>query len=137
MLIYRKPLIRHWWEFEPFANFYRGCFVDIIPYYRPELLLEKEGELENGEFKFVYKIDKDVDRNYEYQIVATVKDESNREVQGNQKFLVTKYKVSLTTSPDRYFYTSTSNIILKVVTTDFSFKPIKKNLKFLFIVSII
>lgn len=129
LLLYRKLLIRHWWEFEPFANFYRGCFVDIIPYYRPELLLEEEGELENGEFKFIYKVDKSIEKNYEYQVVAYVKDESNREVQGNQKFLVTKYKVSLTTSPDRYFYTPNSEIILKVITTDFSFKPIKKKFK--------
>lgn len=126
LLIYRKPLVRYWWEFEPFAEFYRGCFIDIIPYSHYELLLEKEEKLENGEFQFLYKIDKDIERNYEYQIVAYVKDETNREVQGSHKFLITKNKIIVTTNPDRYFYTTDSKIILKVITSDYSFKPIRK-----------
>ncbi len=126
LLLYRKPLVRHWWEFEPFSEFYRGCFIDIIPYYTPELLLEKEGELVDGEFKFKYKVDQNIERNYEYQVVAYVKDETNREVMGSYKFLVTKYRINLTTNPDRYFYAPNSKIILKVVTNDFSFKPLKK-----------
>lgn len=126
LLIYRKPLVRYWWEFEPFANFYRSCFVDIIPNYRPELLLEEKGELDDGEFKFEYKVDKDIERNYEYQIVAYVNDETNREVQSSHNFLVTKNKITVTTNPDRYFYTRDSKIILKIITNDFSFKPVKK-----------
>lgn len=126
LLIYRKPLVRYWWEFEPFANFYRGCFVDIIPHYRPELLLEEKGDLDKGEFKFEYKVDQAIERNYEYQIVAYVKDETNREVQGSYNFLVTKNKITVTTNPDRYFYTRDSKIILKIITNDFSFKPVKK-----------
>ncbi|MCX8057485.1 MAG: MG2 domain-containing protein [Ignavibacteria bacterium] len=124
--LYRKPIIRYWWEFEPFANFYRGCFVDIIPYYRPELLLEEEGDLVNGEFVFNYKIDQKIEKNYDFQIIAYVKDETNREVSGSYQFKVTKNKIQVTTNPDRYFYTPNSKIILKVVTTDFAFKPIKK-----------
>lgn len=126
LLIYRKPLVRYWWEFEPFANFYRSCFVDIIPNYRPELLLEEKGELDDGEFKFEYKVDKDIERNYEYQIVAYVNDETNREVQSSHNFLVTKNRITVTTNPDRYFYTRDSKIILKIITNDFSFKPVKK-----------
>ena len=125
-LIYRKPLIKYWWEFEPYANFYRGCFVDIIPHFQPELLLENEGQIENGEFNFSFKIDKTIDKNYEYQVVAYVKDETNREVQGSTQFLVSKNKIYVTTNPDRYVYTINSKIILKVITTDLSFKPVRK-----------
>jgi len=124
--IYRKPLVRHWWEFEPYANFYRGCFVDIIPYYQPELILETEGKIIDGEFVYRFTIEKELQRNYEYQLVAYVKDETNREVQGIEKFVATKYNVLISTNPDRYFYTPNSTAILKVVTTDFAFKPISR-----------
>lgn len=127
--IYRKPLIRHWWEFEPYANFYRGCFVDIIPYYPAELIIETEGKIQDGEFIYNLSIEKELQRNYEYQAVTYVKDETNREVMGTTKFLVTKYKVSASTNPDRYFYSTNSTAILKVVTTDFSFKPISKEFR--------
>lgn len=129
LLVYRTPLYRRWWEFEPFANFYRRCFVDIIPVYQPELISEIEGELTNGEFKHELKFEKDIGQNYEYQVIAYVRDETNREISANQKFYVTKYRVSVTTNPDRYFYPQHSNAIIKVVTTDFSFKPLSKKFK--------
>jgi uncharacterized protein YfaS (alpha-2-macroglobulin family) len=129
LLIYRKPLIRHWWEFEPYANFYRGCFVDIIPYYQPELILQVDGNISDGEFIYTFQIEKELQRNYEYQVFAYVKDETNREVTGFEKFYVTKYKVSVNTNPDRYFYSPNSIAILKVITTDFSFKPISREFK--------
>lgn len=129
LLIYRSPLIRHWWEFEPYAKFYRGCFVDIIPYYQPELIIETEGKISNGELDYIFVIEKELLTNFEYKVVAYVKDESNREVMGTEKFYVTKYKVSVTTNPDRYFYPTNANAILKIITTDFSFKPVSKEFK--------
>lgn len=124
--LYRKPLVRYWWEFEPYAEFYRSCFIDIIPYYQPELIEEGEGELVDGIFSKILFIEKEIQQNYEYQFVAYLKDESNREVQGLTKFLVTKDRIQLTTNPDRYFYHPKQKIIIKVTTTDFSSKPIEK-----------
>jgi uncharacterized protein YfaS (alpha-2-macroglobulin family) len=129
LMIYRKPLVRYWWEFEPFANFYRGCFMDIIPHYQQELILETDGKISDGEFVYKFELEKELQRNYEYQVVAYVKDETNREVTGSQKFFVTKYNVSISANPDRYFYSINSTAILKVITTDFSFKPISKEFK--------
>ncbi len=121
--LYRKPLVRYWWEFEPYARFYRSCFIEIIPFYQSELIEEGEGELVEGVFSKILYLEKDIQQNYEYQFVAYLKDESNREVQGSTRFLITKDKIQLTTSPDRYFYHPGQKIIIKVTTTDFSANP--------------
>lgn len=121
--LYRKRLVRYWWEFEPYAGFYRSCFIDIIPFYQSELIEEGEGELVDGIFTKILFVEKDIQQNYEYQFAAYLKDESNREVQGSTRFLVTKDRMQLTTSPDRYFYRPGQKIIIKVITTDFSSKP--------------
>ncbi len=131
LLIYRKPIVRYWWEFEPYVNFYRGCFLDIIPIFNPELIYTKEGELKDGIFEDLFIDNSKIDQNFEYQVVAYVKDQSNREVSGSKNILVTVSNIQVVTFPDRYFYPPNSNVIIKVSTKDFALKPVSRNFKIL------
>ncbi len=124
--IFKKPLIRHWWEFEPFSTLYRSCFIDIIPYYQPELIHIDEKELHKGELKYFYKLDSKDEKNYEYIINVICSDESNRQVANSKKVYVTYSDLFLTTTPSKYFYLPDQTITIKVLTTDFAHKPVTK-----------
>lgn len=118
--IFARRIVRYWWEFEPFATFYRSCFVDLIPFFPLELIESGKGELTNeGQFKFDFLIPNEFTNDFEYTLITYVADESNREIQGSIKFWGTQNNILITTTPDKYFYKPHELVRIKVITTDF------------------
>jgi uncharacterized protein YfaS (alpha-2-macroglobulin family) len=124
--IYKRNIWRPWWHFEPYAWFYRGCFMDYYPAPRNILLFEGDGKISpEGEFEFEYKIEEKSDIDFEYFIVARVTDQSRREIQGSIKIFVSRGEFQISTNPEKYLFMPKEKVQIKVRAFDFAEKPVQ------------
>lgn len=129
--VYREVFWRPWWYFSEYRWFYRN-FEKWNPYYRgsKELVYQINGELNSeGKYSFKYSLQDKMDYDYRYSIIAVVTDASRRATEGSRDFFVTRGSFSISTSPERYFFGTNSEVKLKVNAIDFSDQPVKTGFK--------
>ncbi|AFH48236.1 Large extracellular alpha-helical protein [Ignavibacterium album JCM 16511] len=129
--IYRERFWRPWWYFSEYRWFYRN-FEKWSPYYGSgkELIQQIEGELNDaGKFKFNYSIENKIENDFKYSVVATVTDASRRATEGVVDFFVTRGSFIISTSPEKYFYSTDSEVKLRINCFDFNDKPVSTDFK--------
>lgn len=129
--LYRERFWRPWWYFSEYRWFYRN-FEKWSPYYGggKELIQQIEGELDDaGKFHFNYSIENKIENDFRYSVVATVTDASRRATEGTVDFFVTRGSFTISTSPEKYFYSTDSEVKLRINCFDFNDKPVSTDFK--------
>jgi hypothetical protein len=129
--IYRERFWRPWWHFSDYRWFYRN-FEKWSSYYNggKDLIQQLEGRLDNnGKFQFSYSIDEKIENDFRYSVIATVTDASRRATEGATDFFVTRGDFTLSTSPEKYFYSNDSEVKLRINSFDFNDKPVASDFK--------
>lgn len=129
--LYRERFWRPWWYFSEYRWFYRN-FEKWSPYYGggKELIQQIDGELDDeGKFHFNYSIEDKIENDFRYSVVATVTDASRRATEGAVDFFVTRGSFTISTSPEKYFYSTDSEVKLRINFFDFNDKPVSTDFK--------
>lgn len=129
--IYRERFWRPWWYFSEYRWFYRN-FEKWSSYYRgsKELIQQMEGKLDsNGKYHFKYSIEDKIENDFRYSVFAIVTDASRRATEGSNEFFVTRGSFTLSTSPEKYFYNTDSEVKIRINSFDFNDKPVSTDFK--------
>lgn len=124
--IYRERFWRPWWYFSEYRWFYRN-FEKWSPYYYggKELIHQISGELDSdGKYHFSYTVEDQIDNDFKYSVIAIVTDASRRATEGINNFFVTRGSFSISTSPEKYFYDTDSEVKIRINSFDFNDKPV-------------
>lgn len=119
--IFQSQYWRPWWYRSPYGWFYESYGKSYF-YYDNEILVDQLfGELnEKGELELKYIINKNLEYDFNYRIVAEVTDNARRTISGSGNTFVTRSDFQFAIQPDRYFYKIGTPVLLNINANDFS-----------------
>lgn len=119
--IFQSQFWRPWWYRSKYGWFYES-YGRHAYYYDNEILVEQlSGEVnEKGELELKYIINKNLEYDFNYRIVAEVTDNARRTISGSGNTFVTRSDFQFTIQPDRYFYKTGTTVLLNINANGFS-----------------
>ncbi len=125
--IYKQYFWRPWWYWSDFNWFYNNFNDDdYFGYKIKNLVSQQTGNLDKkGNFDFEYKIDEDINTDYQYIIEAEISDSLNRKISPVKIVNVSRGNFTLSTTPYKYFADGGKPIPLKINASDFSNNPVE------------
>lgn len=124
--IFQSQFWRPWWYRSKYGWFYESYGGNAYYYDNENLVEQLSGEVnEKGELELKYIINKNLEYDFNYRIVAEVTDNARRTISGSGNTFVTRSDFQFTIQPDRYFYKTGTPVLLNINSNDFNDNPVK------------
>lgn len=121
-VVWRRPKYIYRWYYAAYDWYYAGGEYDDA--YGWEYVAEETGRLdEEGVFRGIFAVPRELNYNYDYRIEAVMTDISRREVAGSVTFPIWRAAFSLGITTGRYFYQAGDKVALTFRSRDPLGKP--------------